>query len=233
MSGDRARVAVVTGASGGIGAATARRLAAEGYRVVASARRRDALDQLAAHDANIVAHVADMRRSTDIAELAAAADSQGRVCVWVNNAATLQRVPFGEMDEETWREVLAVDLDAVFLCCSAAFERMVDSGGGVIINMGSLSGVQNVEKFPGLTAYNVAKAGVIALSEAVALEGKAAGVRCVCLSPGGVDTDMMRAANPELRAAATPDDIAAIIAWLITPEAALLSGTNIPIFSNA
>lgn len=233
MTVDRVRVAVVTGASGGIGAATARRLAAEGYRVVASARRRDALERLAAVDANIVAHVADLRRNTDIAELAAAADSHGRVCVWVNNAATLQRVPFGEMDEQTWREILAVDLDAVFLCCSAAFERMVAGGGGVIVNMASLSGVQNVEKFPGLSAYNVAKAGVIALSEAVALEGKAAGVRCVCLSPGGVDTDMMRAANPELRAAATPDDIAAIIAWLITPDAALLSGTNIPIFSNA
>lgn len=231
--GVRARVAVVTGASRGIGAATARRLARDGYRVLAAARTRADLAALAADTPGIMPFVADMRSTADIESLAHAVDAEGRLAVWVNNAATLQRVPFADLDEAVWRDILRVDLDAVFLCCRAAFERMVATGGGVIVNMGSLSGVQNVEKFPGLTAYNVAKAGVIALSEAVALEGQASGVRCVCLSPGGVDTDMMRAANPELRAAATPDDIAAIIAWLVTPDAALLSGSNIPIFSNA
>jgi NAD(P)-dependent dehydrogenase (short-subunit alcohol dehydrogenase family) len=226
-------VAVVTGASRGIGAATARRLAADGYRVVAAARTRAALEELAASTANVTPVVADMRRAADIEQLARIADTAGRLAVWVNNAATLERVPFAALDEYRWRDILAVDLDAVFLCCRAAFLRMATATGGVIINLASLSGVQNVEKFPGLTAYNVAKAGVIALSEAVALEGKETGVCCICLSPGGVDTDMMRTANPELRAAATPEDVAAIIAWLVTPEAALLSGTNIPIFSNA
>lgn len=227
-----ARVAVVTGASRGIGAATAARLAHDGYSVIAAARTGAALEALAAATPGVTPMVADMRSTGDIEALAHAADAAGRLAVWVNNAATLQRVPFDELDEAVWRDILRVDLDAVFLCCRAAFERMVAAGGGVIVNLASLSGVQNVEKFPGLTAYNVAKAGVIALSEAVALEGQASGVRCVCISPGGVDTEMMRAANPELRAAATPDDIAAIIAWLITPEAALLSGSNIPIFSN-
>jgi len=80
--------------------------------------------------------------------------------------------------------------------------------------------------------YNVAKAGVIALTEAVALEGKPHRIRCVCLSPGAVDTDMLRRAAPHLRPGVTPADVAAIIAFLVTPAAAPLSGSNIPIFSN-
>lgn len=228
-----ARVAVVTGASRGIGAATARRLAHDGYRVIAAARTNADLQRLAAENARIVPRHADLRNDSDIERIALAADAEGDLHVWVNNAAALARVPFAELDRETWRDIMQVDLDAVFLGCRLAFQRMAARGDGVIVNVASLSGVQNVEKFPGLTAYNVAKAGVIALSEAVALEGKDRGVRCVCLSPGGVDTEMMRTANPALRAGATPDDVAAIIAWLVTPEAALLSGTNIPIFSNA
>ena len=229
----RGRVAVVTGASRGIGAATARRLARDGYRVIAAARSTPELERLAAENARIVALHADLRSDDDIEHIALAADAEGELHVWVNNAATLVRTPFAELDIQTWRDVLQVDLDAVFLGCRYAFQRMAARGGGVIVNVASLSGVQNVEKFPGLTAYNVAKAGVIGLSEAVALEGKDRSVRCVCLSPGAVDTEMMRAANPALRATATPDDVAAIISWLVTPEAALLSGTNIPLFSNA
>ena len=226
-------VAVVTGASRGIGAATARRLAADGYAVVAAARTAADLVQVAASHEGITACVADIGEPADVERIAEAADGAGRLAVWVNNAATLERAPFADLELETWRDVMRVDLDAVFLCCRLAFRRMAAAGGGVIVNIASLSGVQNVEKFPGLTAYNVAKAGVIALSEAVALEGRVHGVRCVCLSPGAVDTEMLRRANPALRPGVTPDDVAAIIAWLVTPPAAPLSGTNIPIFSNA
>ena len=227
-----ADVAVVTGASRGIGAATARRLAADGYRVLAAARTVDALAQVAATHANIRAAVTDLNREEDIERLADAAVAEGILTVWVNNAAMLQNVPFAELDYVRWQETLRVDLDAVFLGCHLAFKRMARGNGGVIVNIASLGGVQNVEKFPGLTAYNVAKSGVIALTESVALEGKAHGVRCVCLSPGAVDTPMLAEANPALRPGVTADDVAAIIAWLVTPEAAPLSGSNIPIFSN-
>lgn len=231
--GHAGEVAVVTGASRGVGAATVRRLTGDGYTVIAAARTENDLQQLASDNDRAVAQVADLRRSEDIERIAAAADAAGRLAIWVNNAATLERIPFADLDEARWRDILRVDLDAVFLCCRAAFRRMAAAGGGVIVNIASLSGVQNVEKFPGLTAYNVSKAGVIALSEAVALEGRAHGVRCVCLSPGAVETDMLRKANPELHALVTPDDVAGIIAWLTTPEAAALSGSNIPLFTNA
>ena len=224
---------MVTGASRGIGAATARRLAADGYTVVAAARTSADLEKLSKTSTNITPCPADVRKAADIDRIAEVATAAGALTAWINNAATLERVPFAELDFETWRDILNVDLDAVFLGCRTAFRHMANSRGGVIVNIASLSGVQNVEKFPGLAAYNVAKAGVIALSEAVALEGRDHNVRCMCLSPGAVDTDMLRRANPALRPGVTPDDVAAIIAWLLTPEAAPLSGTNIPIFSNA
>jgi NAD(P)-dependent dehydrogenase (short-subunit alcohol dehydrogenase family) len=109
---------------------------------------------------------------------------------------------------------------------------MRESGGGAIVNIASLSGVAGVEKFPGLASYNVSKAGVIALTEAVALEGREHGVRCVCISPGAVDTQLLRRAAPHLRAGMTPDDVAAIVEFLVSDAGAPLSGTNIPIHSN-
>lgn len=231
--GTAGEVAVVTGASRGVGAATVRRLAGGGYTVIATARTATDLAQLASETERVVVRVADLRSGDAVDAIAGAADAAGRLAIWVNNAATLERIAFADLDEGRWRDILRVDLDAVFLSCRAAFLRMAGAGGGVIVNIASLSGVQNVEKFPGLTAYNVAKAGVIALSEAVALEGRPHGVRCVCLSPGAVETDMLHKANPALRALVTPDDVAAIIAWLTTPEAAALSGSNIPLFTNA
>jgi len=191
------------------------------------------LERLARESERIVAVVGDAGAEADVERVAQTAEGLGRVAAWVNAAAVLDRVPLADLELARWREVMRIDLDGVFLCCRAAFRRMAAGGGGVIVNIASLSGVANVEKFPGLTAYNVAKAGVIALSEAVALEGKPLGVRCVCLSPGAVDTEMLRQANPALRAGMTPDDAAAIIAFLLTDAAAPLSGTNIPIFSNA
>ncbi|MFN2582110.1 MAG: SDR family oxidoreductase [Candidatus Dormibacteria bacterium] len=226
-------VAVVAGASQGIGAATTQRLAADGYHVIAAARSGDKLERVAASHVQITPVVADVASDEDVERLLRSATDAGRLTAWVNTAATLRNVPFDLLDTAVWRAVLDVSLDGTFRCCRAAYRAMAASGGGTIVNIASLSGVQNVEKFPGLAAYNVAKAGVIALSEAVALEGRDNGVRCICVSPGAVDTEMLRAANPSLRPGMTAEDAAAIIAWLLTPEAAPLSGSNIPIFSNA
>ena len=230
---DATDVAVVTGASRGIGEATARRLAADGYQVVAAARTAAELERLAIDTPGVTPCTMDVASDVDVARLATTADELGRLQVWVNNAAILVPTPFAALDLVAWRETMSVDLDGVFLGCHQAYRRMTSGGGGVIVNIASLSGVVHVEKFPGLAAYNVAKAGVIALTEAVALEGRDRGVRCMCLSPGAVATAMLERANPRLQTEMAPHDIAAIIAFLVRPEAAWLSGTNIPIFSNA
>ena len=225
--------AVVTGAGSGIGQAVALRLARDGMRVIAAGRTRHTLDATAALHDSIQPVVADVAAEHDAERLAQTAEQAGRLRVWVNNAAIVEPRPFAEQTPAQWDRVLGVNLRGAYLGCLAAFRRMEASGGGVIVNVGSLSGVPNVEKFPGLSAYNVSKAGVIALSEAVALEGRPHGVRCIALSPGAVDTDMLRRAAPHLRPGVTPDDVAAIVAFLVSDAAAPLTGANIPIFSNA
>jgi NAD(P)-dependent dehydrogenase (short-subunit alcohol dehydrogenase family) len=224
-------VAVVTGAGRGIGRAVARRLAAS-HTVIAVARTESELAETASTFASIRPLRADLADAGAVTEIAAAADELGRLAIWVNNAATVDPQPFADIADGRWRRVMAVNLDAAFAGCREAFRRMAAGGGGVIVNVASLSGVAGVEKFPGLASYNVSKAGVIALTEAVALEGREHGVRCVAISPGAVDTALLRRAAPHLRAGMTPEDVAAIVEFLVSDAAAPLSGTNIPIHSN-
>jgi NAD(P)-dependent dehydrogenase (short-subunit alcohol dehydrogenase family) len=132
-----------------------------------------------------------------------------------------------------WQRTLSVNLTGTFLCCRAAFTAMAAGGGGRIVTIASLSGVYATEKFPGLAAYNVSKYGVVGLTEAIAVEGKEHGISAVCLSPGAVDTEMLRRANPALRPGLTPGDMAELIVALLDSPLAHLSGANIPLFSNA
>jgi NAD(P)-dependent dehydrogenase (short-subunit alcohol dehydrogenase family) len=224
-------VAVITGAGRGIGRAIARHLS-QSRTVVAVARTESELVETASVSEAIHAHVADVAVSGAIAGIAAMAAGLGRLDVWVNNAATLEPRPLADITDGEWRRVMAVNLDACFAACREALQRMSATGGGIIVNIASLSGVAGVEKFPGLASYNVSKAGVIALTEAVALEGREHGVRCVAISPGAVDTAMLRRAAPHLNPGMTPDDVAAIVDFLVSDAAAPLSGTNIPIHSN-
>ncbi len=229
--GGTPQVAVVTGAGRGIGRAIARRLAVT-YAVVAVARTASELAETAKDWPAIVPHRADIGVPGAIAEVATAATELGRLSVWVNNAAALEPQPLVDITDDQWRAVMAVNLDAAFAGCREALRLMTAGGGGVIVNMASLSGVAGVEKFPGNASYNVSKAGLIGITEAVALEGRPHGVRCVALSPGAVDTGMLRRAAPHLRAGMTPEDVAAIVEFLVSDAAAPLSGTNIPIYSN-
>ena len=148
-------------------------------------------------------------------------------------AGVLTSAPFGETTWDIWDETLGVNLTGSFLCCRAAFTAMRTAGEGRIVNIASLSGVYATEKFPGLTAYNVSKYGVIGLTEAIAVEGREHGISAICVSPGAVDTQMLRKANPELRPGLTPGDVAELILALLDSPLAPASGANIPLFSNA
>ena len=231
------RLAVVTGASRGIGAATAEAIAAAGAHVVLAARDREALDAVAGRirDAGGEATPAptDVSSVDEVERLFAAAEEVGRPEALVCAAALLRSAPFDQTTPEIWAETLDVNLTGSFLCCRAAFAAMRTGGEGRIVNIASLSGVYATEKFPGLTAYNVSKYGVIGLTEAIAAEGKEHGISAICLSPGAVDTQMLRQANPELRPGLTPDDVAELIVALLDSALAPASGANIPLFSNA
>jgi NAD(P)-dependent dehydrogenase (short-subunit alcohol dehydrogenase family) len=231
------RLAVVKGASGGIGAATAEAIAAAGAHVVLAARDREALDRVAGRiresGGEATAAETDVSRPDDVERLFGAVDEIGDLSALVCAAGALQSVPFAEMTPEVWAETLDVNLTGCFRCCHGAFLAMRRSGEGRIVNIASLSGVYATEKFAGLAAYNVSKYGVVGLTEAIAVEGKEDGISAICISPGAVDTDMLRRANPDLRPGVTADQVAELIVALLNSPLAPASGANIPLFTNA
>jgi NAD(P)-dependent dehydrogenase (short-subunit alcohol dehydrogenase family) len=231
------RVAVVTGASRGIGAATAEAVAASGAHVMVAARDVDGIEATAQRIRQAGGEAtpvpADVSKPADVDRLFAAARPRGRVTALVCAAGVLTSAPFARTTPDIWDETLAVNLTGAFLCCRAAFDDMLEAGGGRIVTIGSLSGVYATEKFPGLAAYNVSKYGVIGLTEAIAVEGRGRGISAICVSPGAVDTEMLRRANPELRPGLTPGDVGELIVALLDNPLAPASGANIPLFSNA
>jgi NAD(P)-dependent dehydrogenase (short-subunit alcohol dehydrogenase family) len=231
------RLVVVTGASRGIGAAAAAAVAAAGAHVVLAARDRQALNRVAGriNDAGGQATPVptDVSDEAAVRRLFATVTGVGQPGALVCAAGVLTPAPFAETTAATWDETLGVNLTGTFLCCRAAFTAMIPAGEGRIVTIGSLSGVYATEKFPGLAAYNVSKYGVIGLTEAIAVEGKQHGISAICLSPGAVDTEMLRRANPALRPGLTPDDVAELIVALLDSPLATASGANIPLFSNA
>jgi NAD(P)-dependent dehydrogenase (short-subunit alcohol dehydrogenase family) len=231
------RLALVTGASRGIGAATAQAAAAVGAHVMLAARDADTLGTVASSiraaggEATVVP--TDVSRTEDVQELFDAVLATGPLAALVCAAGVLTPSPFEQTTRELWERTLAVNLTGAFLCCRSAFTAMCATGEGRIVNIASLSGVYGTEKFPGLAAYNVSKYGVVGLTEAIATEGRGLGISAICVSPGAVATDMLARANPELRAGLGPDDVAELIVDLLDGPVVAASGANIPLFSNA
>jgi NAD(P)-dependent dehydrogenase (short-subunit alcohol dehydrogenase family) len=226
-------VAVVTGASRGIGRATAALLAAEGATVVAAARDGDRLGELAAGAAGTVLPMAcDVSVPAEVDRLFGVAADAGGCSVLVAAAGVLFKGLVEETTDDRWNTTIGVNLTGSFLCSRAAFGQMRARGGGRIVLMASLSGVYATEKFPGLLAYNASKHGVVGLMEGLAVEGREHGISAISLSPGAVDTEMLRAANPDLRAGLTPEDVARLIADLLDGPIGAMSGGNVPLFSN-
>ncbi|MEO7019536.1 MAG: SDR family oxidoreductase [Ktedonobacteraceae bacterium] len=231
------KVTIITGAGRGVGRATALRFAHAGAHMALFSRTRETLEETAelvrAAGGTVLAVQGDVAHEEDVHALfQCVLDTYGRVDILVNCAGVVAVKPFTEMDVATWDHVLNVNLRGTFLCCQQAFAVMARQGGGVILNISSLSGVKGVEKFPGLSAYNVSKAGVASLTEILAVEGKPLHIRVAAVSPGAVDTEMLRQAAPHLKAGMTPDELAEILLFMADETGRVLNGTNLEIFSN-
>jgi len=230
------KIAIVTGGGRGIGRATALLLAKLGAEVTICARDRDQLEGVASEHDSIHAVAGDVSDEAFVERLIGDVVRRcGRLDLLVNNAAVLGRSPILELDTVLWDRVMAVNLRGSYLCSRAAFAQMArqEPAGGSIVNLGSLSGVRGPEKFPGLAAYNVSKAGLIALSDILAVEGKPHGIRVNAVSPGAVETAMLQEAGHGLKALAVPDDIARTIAFVLSDASRPMTGANIEILSNA
>lgn len=200
------RVAVVTGGSGGIGSEVVSQLRSKGWDVT-SLSRREGCD------------------ISDEKQVKAAFSRLGSLDALVHCAADLIKRPFAEMSVDEWDAQLGGDLRGAFLCGREAFRLMRESGGAIVL-VSSLSGVFGAEKFPGMSAYVAAKSGLAGLNEALAVEGRPLGIRVNALSPGSVDTSMLRVAGVE-GPALSPAEVARIIVWLASPESGPLSGANL------
>jgi NAD(P)-dependent dehydrogenase (short-subunit alcohol dehydrogenase family) len=238
LSNEDARVAVVTGASRGIGAAVARRLAADGARLVLVARDRQRLRDLADElpEADPVVAPADLSSTEDMDALIALIRVEcGRVDVLVNNAGILPRARRVEsVPDDDWSATLAINLTAPWYLSTRLLDLM-DSG-SVVVNVASSAAF-----YPsvGLAPYNVAKAGLVMLTRCCALEWAARGVRVVGVAPGKVSTDMVgpildyldahgTAVNP-LGRVAEPGEIASLVSFLASDDAAYVTGSVIAI----
>ncbi len=234
----RDRTAVVTGAGSGIGAAIARRFAAEGARLFLLDAAEDGAAAIAT-GIRQAGGVADVR-ILDVSDAQAvettindiAADA-GRIDILVNGAGVSQidDVRIVDIPPETWDRVLAVNLRGPFLTCKYTIPIMASHGGGVIINISSQAG------FGGGSAYASSKAALHALSRGVARQHAGDQIRSVTITPGAIDTPMLKTsikkygeaivnARPGVvKPVGTPDEVAGLAAFLASDEAAYISGT--------
>jgi NAD(P)-dependent dehydrogenase (short-subunit alcohol dehydrogenase family) len=237
------KVAIVTGASSGIGRASAKLFARKGAKVVVNARRKQELDELVAEieaeggEARaVVGDAADERIARKMVEVAI--ERFGGLHVAFNNAGTLGEMgPIADISLDGWQETLRVNTTSAFLAAKYQMPEMVRAGGGSMIFTSSFVG--HTAGFPGVAAYAASKAGVVGLMQALAVEGGVSNVRVNALLPGGTDTAMNMANLPgaapgtreflnslhALKRLATPEEIAETALYLASDASSFVTGT--------
>ena len=235
----KSRIAYVTGGMGGIGTAICRRLCKEGHTVIAgcgpgSERKERWLREMGSQGFNIHASEGNVSEwdSTKRAFEQARADV-GEIDILVNNAGITRDGTFQKMTNEAWHTVIETNLNSLFHVTKQVIDGMLERGFGRIINISSVNGQRGQY---GQTNYSTAKAGIHGFTMALAQEVAARGVTVNTVSPGYIGTDMVRAIRPDrlekivsgipVKRLGEPDEIASIVAWLTSDEAAFATGAD-------
>ena len=234
------KVVIVTGAGSGIGAATARRFAADGATVVLAGRTQEKLDRVAADlpAGKYLVRVTDVSQQADVEGLVADTVRQfGRLDVLVNNAGVAAEGKITESSVDDWKKVMSTDLDGVYYACRAAIPQLIITGGS-IVNLGSVSGLGGDWA---TSIYNAAKGAVCNFTRALALDHGRDGIRINAVCPSLTRTDMTEDMyqKPELMAkfaeriplgrGAEPEEVADVIAFLASHDARFVNGVNLPV----
>lgn len=220
------RTAIVTGAGSGIGAATARRLAAEGAAVVCADIDADSAAAIADEVGGVARHldVADRRSWEALVAATATID------ILVNNAGVTRDRSLLKMTDDEWQTVIDIHLKGMWLGCQHVVPPIRERGGGAIVNLSS----EARRGAFGQANYSAAKAGIVGLTRTVAIEHARHGIRCNAVAPGAVDTPMTRAVPAAVREAWLPNiplgrfaeaaEIAAVIVFLVSDDASYVTG---------
>lgn len=242
------KVIIVTGASSGLGAATARQLGAEGAKVVLAARRRDSgekvLRDIEAEGGEGLFVQADVNNTADVkAMVAAAVERFGGLDGAFNNAGVTgpTLTPLADIDESGWDETLTTNLRAVFVCMKYQIPALLDRGGGAIVNMASMYGLKAGDI--GNAPYCASKFGVVGLSKSAAVDYADKLIRVNAICPGFIHSEMVDPyleAEPELMArtilrhsamnrVGDSAEIAEAVTWLLSAQASFVSGTALQV----
>ncbi|HLP67543.1 MAG TPA: SDR family oxidoreductase [Rhizobium sp.] len=231
------KIAIITGASSGIGRATALRFAKEGAVLVVNARSEDALsrlaDEITGTGAKVVAVAGDVSdEETHRRMVEAAVERFGGLDIAVNNAGTTGPYkPLADVSLDEWQDTLAVNLTGAFLGARAQIAAMLATGGGSIVFTSTFVGTS--VGIPGMAAYGASKAALMGLVKGITADYGGSGIRCNALLPGGVDTPLAGdAAQKEwaaglhaMKRIADPEEIAAAALFLASPMASFVTGS--------
>jgi 3-oxoacyl-[acyl-carrier protein] reductase len=234
------KVALVTGASRGIGRAVALRLATDGMDVVVNylneaAKAARVVEEIEESGARALSFQADVSRESEVsAMLDAVRQALGPIDILVNNAGIYRRSTLEELTADAWEETLQVNLKGSFLCARGAARDMVRSGWGRIVNLSSQIGFLGTEHG---AHYAASKAGIVGLTKSLARELAPHGITVNAVAPGAIETDIIGGDTPEVRArrneaiplgrVGQPEEVAAVVAFLCSEDAAYITGETI------
>ena len=237
------RIALVTGAASGMGAASAREFAGRGATVVVVDRNGDGAAAVAAEIGDALAVVGDVSDPAFCdGAVARAVERHGRLDVLVNAAGIIVRADAAGTDDDDWRRIFDVNVNGVFYMSRAALRPMRKQGGGAIVNFGSIWGEVGAA---GVLAYCATKGAVHQLTRAMALDHVGEGIRINAVAPGEVDTPMLAYGRPSpptkealqrladetipMKRLADPAEIARVVAFLASDAASYMTGTVVPV----
>jgi NAD(P)-dependent dehydrogenase (short-subunit alcohol dehydrogenase family) len=237
----KGKVAIVTGAGGGVGKAISRRLSSEGCKVIMLGRDRSKLQKAASeigNKRNTMTVIADITKEAEVlSAIDQTINSFDKIDILVNNAGIINDpMPFHEMNEDQWDDLVETNLFGMFRMTKAVIPVMIKNGGGSIVNISSVLGIRSIPRVP-LSVYAVTKAGVIMFTRSIAVEYGQYKIRCNCIAPSTIRSSIIEPYLQDegakkllestfpLRVIGEPEDISGAVAYLCSDDSKWVTGT--------
>jgi NAD(P)-dependent dehydrogenase (short-subunit alcohol dehydrogenase family) len=237
----KGKVAIVTGAGGGVGKAISKRLSSEGCKVIMLGRDRNKLQKAATeigNKKNTMTVIADITKEAEVlSALDQTINSFDKVDILINNAGIINDpTPFHQMSEDQWDDLVKTNLFGMFRMTKAVIPVMMENGGGSIVNISSVLGIRSIPRVP-LSVYAVTKAGVIMFTRSIAVEYGQYKIRCNCVAPSTIRSSIIEPYLQDeeakkvlestfpLHVIGEPEDISGAVAYLCSDDSKWVTGT--------